>query len=178
MQNLGEEITGEYLKHIKGCEFIEYNLDTPDIQGEIDVVGINIKKNEVYICEVAIHTTGLGYVTDKKDDTVNRFMKKFRKDIKYAKEYFADYEQHFMLWSPIVKKAGETAKNDQFKNVKEIEKNLRQEFGIELELIINREYQECLEELRKHVRKETKEFKSPVLRMMQIEETLKRHLEP
>ena len=38
MQNIGEEIAGEYLKVIKGCEFIEYNLHTPDVQGEIDVI--------------------------------------------------------------------------------------------------------------------------------------------
>ena len=38
MQNPGEEVTGEYLKIILGCDFVEYNLYTPDIQGEIDVV--------------------------------------------------------------------------------------------------------------------------------------------
>ena len=49
MQNPGEEITGEYLKVILGCDFVEYNLYTPDIQGEIDVVGINAKEKIVYI---------------------------------------------------------------------------------------------------------------------------------
>lgn len=43
MQNIGEEIAGEYLKFVKGCEFIQYNLSTPDVQGEIDVVGVNTK---------------------------------------------------------------------------------------------------------------------------------------
>jgi hypothetical protein len=184
MQNLGEEIAGEYLKYIKKCDFIEYNLHVPNIQGkkiqgEIDVIGIDIrdkKKKKVYICEVAIHTAGLGYVTDKRDDTVNRFMKKFEKDINYAKEYFADYERHFMLWSPIVKSAGATAKNNQRNNVDAIKEQLKQKYGCTLELIINDVYWSYLQELRAHVRKETKEFKSPVLRMMQIEETLKRHL--
>ena len=41
--NLGEEITAAYLQYIKGCEFIQKNLYTPDVQGEIDVVGINLR---------------------------------------------------------------------------------------------------------------------------------------
>lgn len=77
MQNIGEEIAGEYLKFVKGCEFIEYNLYTPDVQGEIDVIGINIKEKALYVCEVAIHlTTGLQYVKSKAPDNVNRFLNK------------------------------------------------------------------------------------------------------
>ena len=60
MQNIGEELAGEYLKIVKGCDFVEYNLYTPDIQGEIDVVGIDVRSKKIYICEVAIHLiTGL-----------------------------------------------------------------------------------------------------------------------
>jgi len=82
MQNPGEEIIGEYLKIILGCDFVEYNLYTPDIQGEIDVVGINAKEEILYICEVATHlVTGLQYVTKRQPDNVNRFVKKFRKNI-------------------------------------------------------------------------------------------------
>ena len=65
--NTGEEIVSAYLQHIKGCEFIQQNLYTPDVQGEIDVVGIDLHKKIVYFCEVAIHLqTGLQYVKDKK----------------------------------------------------------------------------------------------------------------
>lgn len=35
-----------YLEHLKGCDFIQKNLYTPDAQGEIDVVGINLKKKK------------------------------------------------------------------------------------------------------------------------------------
>ena len=38
MQNLGEEIAGEYLRVVKGCGFINYNQYTPDVQGEIDLL--------------------------------------------------------------------------------------------------------------------------------------------
>jgi Holliday junction resolvase-like predicted endonuclease len=40
--NLGEEIVAAYLQYIQGCEFIQQNLYTPDVQGEIDVIGINL----------------------------------------------------------------------------------------------------------------------------------------
>ncbi len=111
MQNPGEEIVGEYLKYFLGCDFVEYNLYTPDVQGEIDVVGLNPKNKIVYICEVATHlVTGLQYVKERQPDNVDRFTKKFRKNIEYANKYFDGYEKHFMLWSPIVKNQGEGGK--------------------------------------------------------------------
>jgi len=177
MQNIGEEIAGEYLKVIKGCKFIEYNLHTPDVQGEIDVVGIDIDNKKLYVCEVAIHlTTGLMYVKKNAPDNVDRFLKKFRKNIRYANKYFPDYEKHFMLWSPVVKNQGMGAKNNQLRDVNEVQDKLKEEYGCELELVINHEYLKHLEELRSFANKETKELKSPVLRLMQIEERLEKHL--
>lgn len=177
MQNPGEEIVGEYLKIVLNCDFIQYNLYTPDVQGEIDVIGINAKKNIVYICEVATHLiTGLKYVKNKQPDNVNRFVKKFRKNIECANRCFAEYEKHFMLWSPIVKNAGPKAKNNQLRDIAEIQETLRREYGVGIKPIINHEYAKCLTELREYAAKETKELKSPVLRLMQIEEKLSKHL--
>jgi hypothetical protein len=36
--NIGEEICGEWLRHVAKREFVQYNLRTPDEQGEIDVI--------------------------------------------------------------------------------------------------------------------------------------------
>ncbi len=47
MQNPGEEFVGEYLRHIRGCEFVQYNLQTTDVQGEIDVIGINMARGHM-----------------------------------------------------------------------------------------------------------------------------------
>lgn len=178
MQNIGEEITGDYLKIVKGCEFIEYNLYIPDVQGEIDVVGIDVKNKRLYVCEVAIHLiTGLQYVRNKQPDNVNRFVKKFTKNIDYAERYFGDHEKHFMLWSPIVKNPGPAAKNNQLNDVIQVREILERKFGCSLELVINEEYRKCLNQIRDFARSETKELKSPVLRLMQIEEKLNAHLE-
>ena len=177
MQNPGEELVGEYLKAICGCDFVEYNLHTRDIQGEIDVVGVNTKKKTIYVCEVAIHLeTGLQYTKDGKPNNVNKLLEKFAKDIEYAKKYFEKYEMHFMLWSPIVKSRKPQAKYDQLKDIEEIRSRLRDEFGVELEAIINQEYKDCLSKLREYASKETKELRSPILRLMQIEEKLSKHI--
>ena len=62
--NIGEEICGSYLKYIKKCDFVDYNINTTGSvgQGEIDVIGIDQSKKIVYVCEVAVHiATGLQY---------------------------------------------------------------------------------------------------------------------
>jgi Holliday junction resolvase-like predicted endonuclease len=74
MFNLGEELVASYLEYIKGCDFIQKNLYTPDVQGEIDVVGINLKSKEIYVCEVAIHLT-TGTTSKLVKLRLNRFCK-------------------------------------------------------------------------------------------------------
>jgi len=104
MENPGEHLVGQYLRHLKNCDFVEYNLQTKFKQGEIDVVGINSDEKQVYICEVATHLeTGLQYTKNNRPDNVERFKSKFIKNIKYAKDNFQGYDCHYMLWSPIVK---------------------------------------------------------------------------
>ena len=179
MQNTGEEIAGAYLKGCLGCDFLEFNLQTPDVQGEIDVVGVDVKRKVLYVCEVATHpVTGLMYVNPKtkQPDNVERLVKKFTKDIAYAKKYFADYQHVFMLWSPVVRQSAPTAKHNQTADVADITSRISSENGIKILLVVNEKYQRCLDALREYAAGETKELKSPVLRLMQIEEKLKKHL--
>ena len=82
MENAGEHIVGQYLQLIKKCDFVQYNLQTKTVQGEIDVVGINSEKREVYVCEVATHLeTGLQYTKDNRPNNVQKLISKFKKDI-------------------------------------------------------------------------------------------------
>ncbi|KAF0106717.1 MAG: hypothetical protein FD146_2309 [Anaerolineaceae bacterium] len=171
--NLGEEIVAAYLQYIKGCEFIQQNLYTPDVQGEIDVVGIDLETKTIYVCEVAIHlATGLYYVPSN----VTKLTEKFSKDIEYANKYFPKHARQFMLWSPIVRKPRDGAKFNQMADVEAITANIQTKYGVTLECIINEKFSDCLSELREYARNETKELKSPVLRLMQIEESLKKHI--
>ena len=174
MPNIGEEICGEYLKNILNCEFVSYNITNQDIQGEIDVFGINIQSRTIFICEAATHTKGLQYVTDKNPDDYNRFYQKFKKDIDYGMRYFADYNIKVMLWSPIVAISRESAKYNTFKELQELKKDIESQYGLELELIINSKYQQCLNELKDFALSHTAMFTSGLMRTFQIEKNLEK----
>ncbi|WP_312096125.1 hypothetical protein [Niallia sp.] len=176
--NIGEEIVASYLEYIKECDFVQKNLYTKDVQGEIDVVGINLKTNEAYVCESTTHlTTGLLYVgRDYKNNNIQKLVDKFSKDIDYAEKYLPDYQKHYMLWSPIVKDNKTTRDNSQIYQLNVVKGMLYDKYKINLELIINESYQDCLTALRAYARKETKALQSPILRYMQIEEYLSKHI--
>jgi hypothetical protein len=178
MENPGEHLVGQYLKLIKKCDFVEYNLQTISPQGEVDVVGINSGENQIYICEVATHLAGLSYNKDGKRDNVNRFKAKFSKNIEYAKQNFQGYECHYMLWSPIIRiPKKEDAKDNQYQDLQEIQAFFKKEFDVEIELIYNQKYLDCICELRKIAKDITQEMQSPIMRFLQIEEKLKFYCE-
>ena len=175
MLNVGEQLVSSYLRYIRGCNFIQTNLYTIESQGEIDVVGLNMEEQQVYICEVAIHlTTGLQYVKNNRPNNVQKLTDKFSRDIEYAQKYFDEYNQHFMLWSPIVKDTRGKPENNQMLHLKEIKTNIKERYGIDIECIVNEKFQECLVELRTYARAQTKELQCPLMRLMQIEEYLDR----
>jgi hypothetical protein len=177
MINVGEQFVASYLQYIRGCEFIQTNLYTVDSQGEIDVVGINLREKKVYVCEVAVHlTTGLQYVKDRRPNNVQKLTDKFSRDIAYANNYLAEYEKHFMLWSPVVKQGAGSAVYDQSAHLTAIANNIRHAHGVEIEFIVNGKFRACLAELRTFARKTTADIKCPVTRLLQIEEHLERHL--
>ena len=176
MPNIGEELCGEYLKYINKCEFITYNVTNPDIQGEIDVIGINLQSKTIYVCEVAVHTTGLQYVTNRRPDDYNRFVAKLDKDIAYARKYFSDFIIKPMIWSPIVKISGEAAKYNTLSELKKVVVYIDTKYGLSTELIINQKFKQCMNELKEYTDNETSEFKSNVMRMFQIERSLEKHL--
>lgn len=178
MENTGEHLVGQYLQEIKECDFVQYNLQTKFTQGEIDVVAINSNKKEIFICEVATHLeTGLQYNKNGKTDNVNRFVTKFTKNIKYSKKNFKDYKCHFMLWSPVIKvPKKENAKINQLNDLQVIKEKILNKFDIELELIYNEKYLNCINQLRTVAKNTTSAMTSSVMRFLQIEEKLKTHI--
>jgi hypothetical protein len=177
MTNVGEELVADYLKFVIGCEFVSTNVSPPEVQGEIDVVGMHLKEKRLFVCEVATHlTTGLRYTTNKTPDNVDRFIKKFSKDIEYARKYFPEYEHTFMLWSPIVRDSKATAKHNQIGDIAKIRKQIMKQYHVELETVINEVYLQCLEELKEIAAKETEALASNVMRLFQIESKLRKHV--
>ena len=177
MLNVGEQLVSSYLRYIRKCSFTQTNLYTIESQGEIDVVGMNIEQQQVYICEVAIHlTTGLQYTKNNRPDNVKKLTDKFSRDIEYARNYFDGYDQHFMLWSPIIKDSKGKSEYNQMKHLTEIQDNIKRKYSIDIECIVNEKFQECLAELRNYAKSETKALQCPLMRLMQIEAYLGKHV--
>lgn len=177
MFNIGEEIVAAYLRCIEGCDFVQKNLPTPDEQGEIDVIGINLKKKILYVCEVTIHlVTGMNYTKNSKNNNVPKLIDKFERSIHYANSYFSDYTKRFQFWSPIVKQAKEGSKRNQMKDLEEVKSHFQREREIDIELIINTEFSDRFEKLRNYASQQNKALNSPVLRLLQIEEHLEKFI--
>lgn len=175
--NVGEQLVSSYLRYIRKCDFIQTNLYTVEVQGEIDVVAINLKERMVYVCEVAIHlTTGLQYVKERRPNNVNKLVEKFSRDIDYARTYLGDYEHRFMLWSPIVKEKPGNAVYNQVGHLEEVRRQILVSHGVELECVVNDSFHEALIELRAYAGKQTSELQCPLMRLLQIEELLGRHV--
>ena len=171
MENPGERLVGDYLRYVKGCDFVDFNVYTTDSQGEVDVVGVANAKKHAYICEVVTHlTTGIQYVKNARPDTADRLIKKFIKDIKYGSEAFPECQVDYMLWSPVVRQSGGKPEYNQFTHLKRVEDEVRARTGVKLTFVINQAYIEAINALREFARNETKELKSPIMRFLQIEE--------
>jgi hypothetical protein len=178
MINVGEQLVASYLRYIRRCDFIQTNLYTVDAQGEIDVVGINLKEKRVYVCEVAVHlTTGLQYVRDKRPNNVQKLTEKFSRDIEYTRKYLSEYEPHYMLWSPIVKNSKGAPTYNQLGHLAEIAAHLKTKYKVKLECVVNDKFLACLKELRAFARTQTAELQCPLLRLLQIEEYLGKHVQ-
>ena len=160
--DIGEYIVGAYLKIIKECDFVDYNVRPPGggLEGlnELDVVGLDFKNKVAYLCEVTTHIRGVLYKNNIT--TVNKINLKYKRQIKYANKYLSDFpKKYFMFWSPVVPKGYVT---------KELEK-------IDgLELVINKKYTQCIDELRLKAKKLTNDVGNPFFRMLQILEHLKK----
>ena len=80
-----------------GCDFVEHNVQVPGA-GEIDVVGLLLRENRAYVCEVASHIHGLQY-KNNEETIVGKF--------KRAKEYVDDtllrLDIVYEFWSPVVR---------------------------------------------------------------------------
>ncbi len=178
MENPGEHLVGQYLREVKKCDFVEFNLQTRFVQGEIDVVGINSSKKIAYFCEVATHLeTGLQYTKNNTPDNVDRFVKKFEKDIEYAQRHFGGFLNVFMLWTPIIKiPKKDTTKHNQLKDINEIIKRVQNTSNVTVEVIYNEKFYECIQELRTIARETTEAMNSTIMRFLQIEEKILRHI--
>lgn len=158
---MGEYAVGAYLKIINGCGFVDYNVKRPGggLAGldELDVIGMDFKNKVAYLCEVTTHIRGLLYKDNRT--TVERIKKKYEKQRRYAKDCLTDFPSlHFMFWSPVVPEGYITQQLSKIKG---------------LELVINKDYTSCINELRKMARKRKNDTGNSFFRALQILEHLR-----
>lgn len=65
---------------------------------------------------------------------------------------------------------------NQIGHLAEIKENIKARYGIELECVVNEAFLSCLKEMRAFAGSETAELQCPVMRLLQIEEYLSRHV--
>ena len=146
-------------------------------KGEVDVVGLDLYNDEVYFCEVATHVHGLQYTANARPANLQRLLPKFERDIEYAQIHFHHYGKHFMLWSPVVREPrSKETKYNQLRDVRQLAAIIKKRYHVTIELIVNEVYWERLQELRKVASVFPGMTDSPVVRFIQIEEHLRRHL--
>lgn len=156
---IGEYIVGAYLKIIKECDFVDYNVRPRGggLEGlkELDVVGINFQNDSAYLCEVTTHTTGSGLLIGDYKKTIDKISQKHKSQKRYAEKYLKDFSNHyFMFWSPFV--------SDRIMGDLEKIKGL--------ELITNEKYAACISELKERARAMPNDTGNPFFRMLQITE--------
>lgn len=160
--DVGEYIVGAYLKLIRGCDFVDYNVRPPGGGmkglGELDVVGLDLRNSIAYLCEVTTHIWGLRYGSSN-ETTVQRVREKHARQREYAAEHLREFNTlHFMFWSPVVPVGPITR-------------------GLEtidtLGSVINERYARRVDDLRELARKTTHDTGNPFFRMLQILEHLR-----
>ncbi|SDI33879.1 hypothetical protein SAMN05192534_13615 [Alteribacillus persepolensis] len=159
--DIGEYIVGAYLKSMQDCDFVDYNVRIPDggLKGlaELDVIGLNLKTNTAYLCEVTTHIRGLLYRNNQY--TVEKIKQKHQAQKDYAGALLQTFSNKvYMLWSPYVP-------------VGYITEHLQQVDT--LELVINEDYTACVEEMKRVAAANTNDLGNPFLRTLQILEHLR-----
>ena len=154
--DIGEQLVGAYLKVIKECHFILYNVRPPGggYKGleEIDVIGLDLKQKTAYLCEVTTHLSGLDYGGNQ--DTIAKIKKKYERLIQYANQFLPEFHKcHFMFWSPYVSVGFMTEQLNKLES---------------LELIINHKYTKSVHQLRKEAARRTNEEGNDAFRLLQI----------
>jgi len=160
----GELFVGAYLEIVKGCDVVDYNVRTKkgglEGLGELDVMGFRFDENgisTVYLCEVTTHLLGLNYGSYEK--TIQKIIEKYERQMAYAEKYLRFFDRYkYMYWSPRVPKGKLT---DELSKINQ------------LEFIINENYTDKFNELRKIAGKQTRDTGNLFFRVLQIQEHLR-----
>lgn len=159
-QDIGESLVGSYLRYIVGCEVVVYNTHTPEVQGEIDVIGLKTgEPRTVWLCEAITHIRGTLY-SGGYAGTVQKIREKVQRARDFANVTFPGETHRYEIWSPVVPSGVVTLFSD-----------LEQEYNtteLDLQFVVNERYAERAQELIDHAKRSTKATSEPAYRLLQI----------
>ena len=162
MPEMGEYVVGAYLKLVKGCQHVMYNVRQGK-QSEVDVVGIDLRHRVVCICEVKTHIGGLLISKGGADVTGEKIRKQLENNVQYGRQWSRDFTPKYMFWSPYVPAGKRMAQ------LQAIETRIKPK----VELIVNSEYTKRVEELQKMARHDDSTSGEPFYRALQIIEHMR-----
>jgi hypothetical protein len=150
----GEFIVGAYLQHFCDCSVVLYNSRMPGggLPGlpELDVIGLDLKQEVAYLCEVTTHLHGM------RPQAVKKCVTKHQQQRQYAEAMLDGYTTHFQLWSPKV-----------------FPGQIIQLNKVGFELIVNGEFKKRVDRLRTLAKSIKHDTGNPFMRTIQILEHLK-----
>lgn len=175
--DLNELIASAYLEYVVGCDMVETHIYIGERSDSIDVIGVNTADWTVYVCEVEDHLLGSKFSLSKQQKNhVTRCVRKFREIAYYVNQRYEGFEKRYMLWTPVVTEHDREFVRNPVQDLNEIVTLINIEQGITVEPIANERYAHCLKELRQTLGNTKRVLSSPVLRFIQLEEQLSRHI--
>lgn len=175
--DLNELIASAYLEYVVGCDMVETHVYIGERSDSIDVIGVNTDDWTVYVCEVEDHLLGTRYSLSKQQKNhVTRCVRKFREIAYYVNHRYEGFEKRYMLWTPVVTEHNREFIRNPVQDLNEIVTLIHIEQGIKVEPVANERYAQCLTELRQALGNTKRVLNSPVLRFIQLEEQLGKHV--
>ncbi|WP_435360200.1 hypothetical protein [Haloarchaeobius sp. DFWS5] len=175
----GEQLVGAYLDVVEECDLVSYNQRSREqgTQFELDVLGVHSTDDAqtVFAAEVVTHLDGSLYGGTPSSErwtefggqayqaSLDKIWEKFERVDDYLCTVFDDASGYrLQLWAP---KVSEGYLTD---GLAKLASEFEDEYGREIELIVNDEYSDRIETLETKAAATTKDFGQPAFRYLQI----------
>lgn len=175
--DINELIATAYLQYVQQCDVVDTQVYIGERSDGIDVVGVDSQDWTVYVCEVDDHLISTRYsLAGRHVNHVDRYVRKFRDIAAYVDHRYEGFNKRYMLWVPVVTEHGREFVRNPMQDLSEIVTMIKIESGIDVDVIANERFAQALKQVRQALGNTPKILQSPILRFIQLEEQLNRHV--